>query len=450
MDYNEDFTGRWVEALVDSPESTSLKKGQYAQLLKRKANKITYHLPWKSSVFTCSISLDTAHVWKLMPIGFEPEIMKESDLIGRYIKIIKEGYFGVRANVGDYLKILEDRSKTTGCVVVEKYNVLSKNIITNGEFCTLMPEGFKPIVIEGDKTADSTSSSSSIPEKWCVNVVGNTTNYPKLFKWRREKTIISVGWVNNGFIHSNGRHEPYITDDYKLVTYNYFVSYIYPTFFPEETVDKTVFDIKYVPQVGDCVITENYSAQYDGRILKITKIKNDCCWFEVNDGKTYNSNHNFWSKGNIEKVDESEYLAQSPQKDFPSKCVLDLSAFNTDFIRDVYNPKFVTKNSDELPKNWCIKVTGSYLRNPEIYKWRSRLVNGGYKWTNNGYIHSDNYHSAEIQPNYTEISMDTFMNKVYNPFFGSNSASSKHSNTQLVDSYKGLTFLPDVDDRFII
>ncbi len=47
------------------------------------------------------------------------------------------------------------------------------------------------------------------------------------------------------------------------------------------TIDEALTRLsETVYAVGDSVITEGYSENYDGEVLKITRIKNECCYFE--------------------------------------------------------------------------------------------------------------------------------------------------------------------------
>lgn len=66
-----------------------------------------------------------------------------NSLVGRYLKIIKTGWFGSAFKLGDYLKILEDNFKES-CIKIEKYDNFSRAIFETNTYTELMPIGFNP------------------------------------------------------------------------------------------------------------------------------------------------------------------------------------------------------------------------------------------------------------------------------------------------------------------
>lgn len=76
---------------------------------------------------------------------------------------------------------------------------------------------------------------------------------------------------------------------------------------PKEIVEQWEAVYKEEFQVGDYVITEGYSNNYDGRILKISKItSNNCCYFDIIDGGSYKKNHNFLISSILRKATPEE------------------------------------------------------------------------------------------------------------------------------------------------
>lgn len=93
-------------------------------------------------------------------------------------------------------------------------------------------------------------------------------------------------------------------------------------------------------KVGDYIITQGYSNNYDGRILQITKIYNDCGWFKVFDGEYYDSSHNFDMNNILRKAFPHEIPVEDSVKQYPltfEECdkfphVIDLSFLNASII----------------------------------------------------------------------------------------------------------------------
>ena len=71
---------------------------------------------------------------------------------------------------------------------------------------------------------------------------------------------------------------------------------------------------KYIPKVGDWVITEGYSDNYDGKPLKINKINDGiyCFFDEVNFYEHYSKSHNFHIDKAIRKAEPHEILQTLP------------------------------------------------------------------------------------------------------------------------------------------
>jgi len=82
----EDLTGRWIKALVDNPECTSYKKGEYAQILK-KYDDDTYEVRLDDRL-QFGASPSKKNIWELMPEGFSPvkeESTSETFVVGDWI-----------------------------------------------------------------------------------------------------------------------------------------------------------------------------------------------------------------------------------------------------------------------------------------------------------------------------------------------------------------------------
>ncbi len=71
-------------------------------------------------------------------------------------------------------------------------------------------------------------------------------------------------------------------------------------------------------KVGDYVITKGYSSNYDGRILKITKIiENEFCYFEVFDGGYFHNGDNFGIEDILRKALPHEIPVENSVKQYP-------------------------------------------------------------------------------------------------------------------------------------
>lgn len=200
---------------------------------------------------------------------------------------------------------------------------------------------------------------------------------------------------------------------------------------------------QWIPQVGDYVITKEYSDRYDGRILKITKIdSNKYYYFEVFDKGYYNKNHNFNKKSISRKalpheiptqeLSKEDLLAEAKRR-FPIGCKIDQKpAYNCGLIYKittyetyglngdsfyignvgVYQPSTntwaeiveepkITKKSNNfvLPEKWYCKRT----------KENSKILNN---WNNEKY---DSYASCEkgegcmfSDKNYTGVDLTNY------------------------------------------
>lgn len=74
-------------------------------------------------------------------------------------------------------------------------------------------------------------------------------------------------------------------------------------------------------KLGEYVITKDYSENYDGRVLKIRKISNGYCYFEVLDNGYHSVNHNF----TIENILRKAKLEEIPTKNLSNEELLDIA-----------------------------------------------------------------------------------------------------------------------------
>lgn len=138
----ENLVGRYLKALVDSPESTNYKKGEFALIKQMYPNSNKCEVMLDRLNFSASISKKA--VWELMPEGFEPDKSTDKiDLTGRYLKALVKYPEGTGYKTGEYAKIIEYRSPTS--VILDRCGCLAD---TQHEDWQLMPEGFDPTVPE--------------------------------------------------------------------------------------------------------------------------------------------------------------------------------------------------------------------------------------------------------------------------------------------------------------
>lgn len=169
-----------------------------------------------------------------------------------------------------------------------------------------------------------------------------------LIKVRIDKCANNDNWYSNQI-----GSELFVTQNKKHNDVYDFVSMHGTTYIIRKSDCKVLTEVEkdepeeWVPQVGEWVITEGYSKDYDGTPLQINKIEDDCCWF--NDTKTveYRSSHNFWIK--------------DCRKAFP---------------HEIPAPE---------PKGYCIKRTSE---NAEVLnKWMTKLVESA-PFFDVGYVYS--------------------------------------------------------------
>ena len=83
-----DLTGRYLKALIDSPQSTSYKKDDFVKIITKKSN-CRYEIgDNKINSWIYSTNNGTQHHWELMPIGFEPPVKDYEFKVGDYVEII--------------------------------------------------------------------------------------------------------------------------------------------------------------------------------------------------------------------------------------------------------------------------------------------------------------------------------------------------------------------------
>jgi hypothetical protein len=73
-----------------------------------------------------------------------------------------------------------------------------------------------------------------------------------------------------------------------------------------EIIESPKTNTKWKPQIGDYVITKGYTKDYDGRILKITRIDGEFYWFDITDNGYHQPNANFGKYHILRKAEAHE------------------------------------------------------------------------------------------------------------------------------------------------
>ncbi len=185
-------------------------------------------------------------------------------LVGRYIKVIEEHYFGKDIKNGGYLKILADLD--TSCVRVEKYDILARSTFTDHTNlkAELMPIGWTP---ESDKPKfevgrwyKSNSECLHIQGLKYLRQSSGSTYFSEIISHgQRAGKEYNYGSINNTEF-SNSLVEVPISEIQQYL--------------PEGHIDKIKVDTKEGFQVGDWVVLLKtpYQGYKVGDVYQIQKL----------------------------------------------------------------------------------------------------------------------------------------------------------------------------------
>ena len=174
---HEDYTGRTIKALINSPQCTGVKLGEEIKILK---------VTGSNNYLLDKTAKGIPGMWITKPLNLEqwellPEISPPS--IPEYVECISDDFSSI--HLGGIYKL--NPSSTN-----HRYSLKNVNIETYSS------SFFKPSTKEA-YDAQFVATSSILPKKWCLKIT--SSNQEVLNKWRKrqpnffEQSIGFTGWL---------------------------------------------------------------------------------------------------------------------------------------------------------------------------------------------------------------------------------------------------------------
>lgn len=134
--------------------------------------------------------------------NYPHQLFRKIDIIGKYIKVLRDGIYSSQLKAGEVVKICRANDKS---------------IYADGGWA------FPRIAFNKGEIELSREQPFKLPEKWCVESDYSGEEFPELRKWRK-----SVGgWVGHGFIDQNGYWSRGIPSGYTVITRQQFIDHVY-------------------------------------------------------------------------------------------------------------------------------------------------------------------------------------------------------------------------------
>jgi hypothetical protein len=271
--------------------------------------------------YTPKLITNLEEIQEFLPANHPDKV--SNSLIGRYVKCLRD-IGNLKENEYDLIRV-DDSVFISG----KKSGRWKKETRIGTDF-ELMPVGFCPDEVSNFSTQSFKTGDFVYLEKHFKHNI-ETEDWSKDLPLNEKLEVISTSTTNkNLWIRFKGYSFEHPACKFKLWEES------------KQIIKEKPMETNNEFKVGEYVITKGYSTDYDGRVLKITKISNGYYYFEILDNGYYNKNHNF---------DDSCILRRAKLEEIPTK---DLSNEELLSIAKTYYPigtKFICPSFTKATEN---------------------------------------------------------------------------------------------------